>query len=506
MADGDLIPRQLQFPQPFSPYPQDQTKGSLMRNCYRESRPDGEYAVRRNGLRLLIDTIAQGPACKGLVVYSDVIVIVGGISYPYRAWAINGTSLIPMVAGVTTALPSANAATTWYSFTPTLISALEPGLLTAMSGNMWIIQNFSVSTITPILVASPPTDITPGGAFLDGTAYVMSVTDNQIHGSNLQDLTVWNPLNVVGASSSWGRGVGCLRHLNYVLGFYEFGLQVYYNAGLAPPGSPLAPLPNASFLVGCAAGATCVQMADTTVFVGKSQAGNYSVYALSGLSLNIISTPPVDEILKLNAAQFKLQRKDDAPAFQSAVAMSYTDKGHMLYVLKIKGIVTLTWDTATKEWFVWNQSSLDTSSVNWRPDWIVADFTANEDAVAGVVGDSFLHWDYDRTSPVIGRIPIDALVRTVNLDFGSAYKKFIQKISFWGQSPFSPLTPVNMTVRYTDDDYVSYSAAINVDLTKVRKMVNRQGSFYQRAYEFRFQDFFPFRLKISEVLLRGGSN
>lgn len=459
-----------------------------MQNVFRDVRTDGEFAVRRQGVAPARDASAGGSVTNGLVTQRIPLsstnigfIIVGGPALT----AYSNT-------GGTQALPAGTTyANDWLTYIDAFPSGAFTGLLVGQSA-MWGVSNNGLN-LNGTLVASPPPLLCPGAAFLDGTGYVMSANDNLIHGSALQDLTTWPALNVVGASSSWGTAIGISRHLNYILGFYENGLQVYYNAGLAPPGSPLAPLPNASFLVGCTSGFTVVSMADTTIFVGKTGANNYSVYKLSGLSLSIISNSAVETILKQNIGAITQTVRTVTNAYPTSIAYSITDKGHIFYVLKISNVITLAWDLNTGEWSIWAMKNLGASAdVNYP---IVAssdNFTADTFQELGILSGA-LNVDYT------GNIACE--IRTQNLNFGSAYKKFIYKLSMWGDTFNS-----TMTVEYSDDDYTTYSAPLTIDLSKQRKMVLRLGSFYERSFRFKYSGLALFRLKTYELLIEGGSS
>jgi hypothetical protein len=480
------VPTPLPICQPFAPYPLNLNKGAIMQNAFRDVRQDGEYAVRRQAISSSRDASPFGPVTNGLVTQQIQgfntnigFIIVGGAA-PVAYSSTGGTQAL--AAGGTTYTND------WMSYIDAFPSGSYKGWLAAQDA-MWGVNNNGLNLVSTFIPGSP-TRLCPGLAFLDGTGYCMSATDNLIHGSALQDLTTWPALNVVGASSSWGQAIGISRHLNYVLGFFENGLQVYYNAGLAPPGSPLAPLPNASFLVGCTSGFTVVSMADTTIFVGKTAANNYSVYKLSGLSLSIVSNSAVDAILKQNITQLTQTPRTVTDQYPQSMAYSITDKGHIFYCLKIGTSAVLAWDTLTQEWYVWTQSQFGVE-VPYLPNFSADNFVAGSDRMLGILT-AFGNFDYSGN--------INVLIRTQNLDFGSAYKKFVHKLSVYGDT-----IPDTMTVDYSDDDYTTYSGQLTIPLSVPRKMVLRLGSFYERSFRFQYTGIRTWRLKKFEILVEGGS-
>ena len=488
-------PQQIDFSQSFSPRQQPTygtipntvwtSKGAGMTNLYEESRPEGLYAVRRSGLDYLqndggFSQFAQGGGWSlDIINRTQPFIVFGGT-----------TPAMYASAGVSAPLTGPTFSyRDWYTVTGAIPGGLYTGIMTSLQG-MWGISNSGAGP-SASYIAGAPNNKCLGVAFLDGTTYIMSYNDNQIHGSALQDPTTWPALNIIGASTSWGPGTTVSRHLNYILGFYRLGLQVYYDAGLAPPGSPLAPLPNASFLVGCVTPASVVSMADTTIFVGLTAANNFSVYQLSGLSLTIISDPAVDSILK----DYQLAITTIPGARPICTAFSYTDKGHVIYALKIEGVICLIYDTSTQKW---NRLTTKTAGV-------VVPFTGScgQYGMIGTVNGEVQQWNQlSQVDTIAGGVtqPINCVVETTIMDFRSAYKKFVHKFSCYGDT-----IPSTMTVEYSDDDYTTYSAAIPIDLSKQRKMVNRQGSFYNRSYRFVYEGTSPFRMRAFELLLEGGT-
>lgn len=488
MAEGDALPKQSQFYQPFGPRPGDINKGSITKNGFLTQQPDGLYTLRRSGLVRSVDASAQGVRANGLITYADNQAWILTVTNAFTLyWAnsggvSNGTEL-GIVVNKTDALLNIPVGF------PTAFGVLVAG----KNGMAGVQQSGTNLIFTPVV--GPPTFMCPGLAFLDGTCYVMSAADSQIHGSVLQDPTTWPALNVVGAASSWGQGISVRRHLNYVLGFFAEGLQVYYNAGLAPPGSPLAPLPNASFLIGCQAATSIASISNMTIFAGRSASGNISIYKIAGLSVDPISPPALDQILKANVSKFQdcvTIGTGPQAVYPPVMAFAFEDKGHSFYCIKIEGVVSAICDINSGNWQIFTSVSGGVELLTWRPDysqrgWVATDNTTLEKITPTA---------YTDTAGVI-----KFLARTAEEDFGSAYKKFVQKISFWGDDQNA-----QMTVRYTNDDYQTYSTAFNLSLATERKMMNRCGSFYRRAWEFTYEDVFqPFRMKTYEILIRGGS-
>ena len=75
---------------------------------------------------------------------------------------------------------------------------------------------------------------------------------------------------------------------------------------------------------------------------------------------------------------------------------------------------------------------------------------------------------------------IDFTIRTGRFDAGNSMKKFISRVEMVGDNINLPIL-----VRYSDDDYTTWSPYRQIDLSLGRNRLSRQGSMRRRAYEIR---------------------
>ena len=503
------VPQQLPFWQSYAVRAND-GKGPYSSNLLKDVRFDGEWAQQRSGVTYQFTAGGAFDSNIGLVatrrtgftIDPSTRLLVAGVSVDAVTFVSAGEVYITGSDGSRNLLSSGGTLTVhpydavsfvYYTITGTF------QFIASCSSEAWsiLIANGNASGADIPAMAFPKG---MGIAYLDGTLYVMDTSLNGIRGSTIQDYTTWPALNIVSTGNAWGAGVACYRHLNYILGFFQKALQVYYNAGLAPPGSPLAPLPNASFLIGCLSPKSIVSMADVTIFVGTSTAGNKAVYMLSGLSLTIISPSSVNNYLQLHSVVTRVKSSEDA-----WIAYTLVDKGHVLYVLKVReytvneagtaytgfrDLKTFVYDFTSQEWSIFTTNQLSVESP-FKPNFSSLNYVIGEDLKVNLYDDSAT---VDTTGPI--------LAETVGpvMNFQSAYKKFIHKFSLHGD------TIVGKAVcQYSDDDYTTYSAAVEIDLSKQRKMINRQGSFYNRSYRIQYSQGNLYRMRGMEVLVEGGS-
>lgn len=141
-----------------------------------------------------------------------------------------------------------------------------------------------------------PAETVRGICYLDGTYYVMTPSA-AIYGSAIDNPFSWSSLNVIQANSEPDLGVALFRQLNLLCAFGEYSTQFFYDAG-NPTGSPLLPYSSANLEVGCASADSIAQAENTLFFIGKARQKGRTVYKLDGTNLSeSLSTPFIDRIL-----------------------------------------------------------------------------------------------------------------------------------------------------------------------------------------------------------------
>jgi hypothetical protein len=74
-------------------------------------------------------------------------------------------------------------------------------------------------------------------------------------------------------------------------------------------------------------------------------------------------------------------------------------------------------------------------------------------------------------------------VRTARLDGGTGKRKFLSRLTLHSDTiPAAAFAHI----RYSDDDYLTWSPWRPIDLSKEWKQLNRLGSFRSRAFELRY--------------------
>jgi hypothetical protein len=476
---------------------------SQLVNCFAEKDlNDGEYWVQK---RPCFTAQTLAPASSGANPARGIYRFQGynAGSSAYRFLVVNNARLsyLNQSASTTTLIGNIANAQTNYAFetvrsTPNFTAVLNDG------GNAYYTDTATITSMTGL--ANFPANTVRGWAYLDGTLYVMTQL-NQIYGSaNLDDPTVWDPLNVIIARNGSDSAVALCKHKEYVMALKETSCEFFYNAA-NPTGSPLSSLRGSKIPYGCANAYTVQSIDDETLWVSRGEGGIYQIIRLTNLRPTVVSTPAIDRILR------------DFNGFtgtgSSLLTSSFQLKlgGHRYYGVNIpvaifnyvtglttSTFVTLVYDLDERLWYRWSNAS---GSSSWE-----VSGTAGPDDTRRVVMQNYLTGnihilaeDYIQSTDA-GTAPL-VDVYTVDHDFGTQRTKQLGAMYFRGNM----VSGSTLKLRFSDDDFNSWSSFRELDLSKQRPALTDCGSFYRRAWNLRHQSPTPFRLKTTDLQLDIGT-
>ena len=324
-------------------------------------------------------------------------------------------------------------------------------------------------------------------AYLDGVWYAMRA-NGQVIGSAINDPTTWPALDFVQSDVTYGNGIACQRHLNYVLAFYDQGLQVYWDANAAPNGEGIAlnPVLSASYRTGCYDSKTIVELCDNCFWMSNTAQYGRQIQMMTGLTMQPISTPWVERIL--NSAVLSNNSLNDIWAFGIELA------GHQMYFLTLPNSnLTLAYDINTQLWSTWS------SVVGGVEQYFAARFPIK--APYNIVTGAALNTDtlQDLTTgrqllllPSVytdATGPINVTCTTPPMDWATSnYKRF----NYMTQLADSINTNIN--ISYSDNDYQSFSTPRVMSLNGPRNQLRNCGSSRRRIWKMFHQDNTPLRL------------
>lgn len=347
------------------------------------------------------------------------------------------------------------------------------------------------TTYAQITAANFPLSIVPGIVYLDGVIYVMD-TDGNIWGSGNSDgeegndPTQWTALNFIKASIAGDLGVFLARQLNYVVAFMQQTVTFFYDAGNPPPGSALTPYEGAVLNYGCLSAQTVQALDNLLIWVSQDKNGTPQVAVMENLEMRIVSTPQVERLLQSATA--------------STAFFSYTlhTSGHRLYVVtRTDTAVTLVYDIDQKLWYQWAGGGLFNPSY-WPIAATSYDSSGNvlaQDVAAGLV--------YGVSSEYVNDVSLPILwdLYTPNNDAGLHSRRKMLNMMYFNADQ---QTGSKLYARYSDDDYQSWSDFREVDMSVERPMLDREGTFTRRAYNYRHYSQTALRIRSVELQMDVG--
>lgn len=424
------------------------TKDERMVNCSPEKVVNGMAAMaKRPGLSLERSLAGSTPQ--------------GQFSVNFQPFSIVNDTVVNLSNGATTDIPSITVPLQQFY----CLSDVPTGttMLKSASG-LW---RYDGTTMTKVTDANYPAATVPGIAYLDGVYYVMN-TVGEVLGSGLEDPMTWPALDFIQADFTLGTGAGICRHLNYIMAFYTKGLQTYWDADAAPTGqgTALGPVQNASWTTGTSNGRSIQEMDDITFFIAQDSKLGTTVQMLEGLAMAKISDTYVEKVLARSP-----------PSNIDSFALKVG--GHSYYGITITDLqLTLVFDIGAGLWTQWSSfvNGVETEFVgmNYLNG---ASLNLFQDRSSG----NTLQMTSSALTDVSGAI--QCYVITPNFDGGNMnWKRFTAQ--------FFMADTVNATVfvSHSDDDYQTWSTPRSVNMSTVRKMLQRCGRSRRRAWKFYHTD------------------
>ena len=338
---------------------------------------------------------------------------------------------------------------------------------------------------TVLLNFFPTGGLVPGAVFLDSYIAV-GTPGGRIYTSNVGDPTIWNPLDYITAEAEPDNSVGIAKHLNYILNFGQWSTEFFYDAGTAIA-SPLASAPSYRLEIGCANGDSIASFEQSVFWVGTSKTVGPSVFGVDGTAPIKLSTVFIDRLLQNST-------------LQDITSYGFKINGHVFYVLTLHDLnVTIVYDVGEKMWYQWTMWAV--GNVGSGVPGIYGEQYFRPSYYAGYGSTYYLldddngklytvldHYYNDAGAPIYYRAVTDII------DNGTTKRKFYNRVEIVGDK-----VAATMQIRYSDDDYKSYSPYRSVDLNFSRPQTYQNGSARRRSWEFLCTDNVPLRLDAAEI-------
>ena len=496
------------------------------------------------------------------VLTSSACTKVTDIDYPARhTYAVTSITRASSTATVTTT--ATNSLVTGDSVTIAGASQADYNgtfTITVTSGTTftYTVANAPATPATGTITATGGKTTVPGVVYMDGYIFVMTI-QGAIQNCDNGDVTSWNALAFITPEKEPSNAVYLGKSINYVVAFKDWDTEFFYNAAIAAPASPLAPVDSSYLKLGCATADSVVEFDGGIVFMSKRDNLQRSreIHVLNGLTPKKISTPEVERILN----------GDD---LSECYALYLSTAGHQFYVLTmIDSLITIVYDFNNGLWYQWTfltiQSQKSVTSLTSSSGVATAAVTAHGYAdgdpvlIAGatpsdyngifnitrVDANTFTYpvasgittpatgtltsKGYDESYyPAVGSatyqnmdlvlhkangiiysletdtyqdngVPINTMIRTPNWDNGNNDLKHISQLRIIGDR-----VDGDALVRDYDDDYVTASKYRRLDMSNQFSKLTRLGSPRRRAIEVRYTENTAFRVDAIDMEFKQG--
>ncbi len=458
---------------------------------------------------------------------------------------------------VTSAIPLVPApSTSCLPFQLTLIPATPSTPVAVFLKNRDVAYYYNGLSVVRITDPDYPITTVFGVVYLDGYIFVMNQI-GQIFNSNLSNQTSWNALDFISANAEADIAIALVRQLNYVVALKEYSTEFFYDAGNAT-GSPLGKVLNALLEIGCASSGSIAFADNTFYFMANARQKGRSIMKMEGYTPKYISNPYIDRIMNGDdlAGVYAFVIKTNGHFFYvltlttSAITLVYDEvtsewhtwshmtsvapDGTFTLVAQADGSIMVTSTSghgqadgnvvtiagasisaANGQFNIRYDPSIHTlNQFSYVPDTavtgpitgaIVVTFYSEtyfpgvyyakgsgEDLLLDQITGDVYQFDPDIFQD--NALPINLRIRTAILDFGSMKTKRYSRLELVGDK-----VTTNVLMRFSDDDYDSWSLYRIIPMAQRRAKISNLGSARRIAFEFRHTGNTALRLLAAEL-------
>ena len=339
-------------------------------------------------------------------------------------------------------------------------------------------------TVVDITDADLPTGpITP--IFFDSYIFVIKSGTPEIYNSNVDVPTAWTSGDFLSSEQYADDLVALKRQINYVVGFGQYSTEFFFDAENAT-GSPLERNEGVGLKVGCAARDSIGQIDRRVFWIAQTQVGEPSVWMFDGLSASEIATESIKKILF-----------NEGSNLTNTTAWICNHKGHTLYIINLNAR-NIVYDVDEKIWTDWSINSSSTHAV--LPFKYATEGANNKILVLHNTDGKIYRLDPTIFTDDAGAILVEII--TDRVDFKTNNWKTQLDLSLIADIQSSG----TVTISWSDDDYVTFSATRSLDLTANRAFTKAGGVFRRRAYKLLHSTNAAFRAETLEVTYQMRTN
>jgi len=325
-----------------------------------------------------------------------------------------------------------------------------------------------------------PTPHIPTPTFIDG--YILLPYGSDVYNCVLDTPDAWDSSNFLSAEIFPDSVVALARQNNQVVVFGGNSIEFFYDAANIN-GSPLSRNESTTIQMGCACPYAIYQNEKTFIFVAQSESGGRAVWQVEGFQPKKVSDEFIERII-------------DAETNPTAChGFGFRSMGHLFYLINLPTLNrTFVYDTEEKLWHEWSSWSSNTHNV----------FGYNHMVDRQQGAAYLLHKStgclckLDPTAYTDQGDIITVSIITNRYDMDTYNRKFMSRVRLVVDN-YENGTNNSIALRWTDDDYQTWSNWKTIGLTDENPTWFRLGSFRRRAFNVLHNTNNPFRAESIEI-------
>jgi hypothetical protein len=344
----------------------------------------------------------------------------------------------------------------------------------------------STQVVTTCTSPDLPIPHQPYPVFLDGYVFLLKTGTGDLYNSNLNDPMLWTAGDYISCEILPDQAIRPIKLNNYIAIFGTNSIEYFWDAGNTS-GSPLqrndTPVKFNGYLGGFA------QWGNKAIFVGNNVEGQPDVFILEDLKM--------DQIGDVTLTRFMAAREFDYADYRGSMVAA---SGHTFYVLFSGPNFTFVYDLGTKLWTRWayqQQTYFDIVGCvnvktvdNYRCYFLRYQKGTVYDIREGYTQDAEVSYTCRGVTP--------------NQTFETYNQKYMSQLTVWCDRALS--SDQSLQISWSDNDYLSFTTARNINFFQERPSTDRLGRFRRRAFKWEYTGSGPFRIKGLEVKINMGTN
>lgn len=343
----------------------------------------------------------------------------------------------------------------------------------------------TAGTATLITDADFPTPHVPVAVYVDG--YILVAKGSDIFNCDVDQPDIWQTSSFISAEMFPDPIVAMARQNNQIVVFGGNSVEFFYDAANIN-GSPLSRNDSTVIQQGIAAPYAIYQNEKYCIFIAQSDSGGRAVWQVEGFQPKRVSDEFIDRIL------------DHEATISTARGYGIRSMGHLFYLVNLPSSGrTLVYDVDEKLWHEWSYNTGDLAHSVFPCNYIGDADTGKvymQHSSTGVVY-TFSPQAYKDDNLMVAEII------TNKSDFDNYNRKFFYNTLPVGDSYSTTNT---LSVRWTDDDYKTWSAWRDVDLSGEWPALSRCGYGRRRAWNLKQVQEQPLRLESLEITYLEGDS